>query len=175
MSTFPFLQWFWWKHRGDIALLGETSTKFLCSPRRFLLVTLAELFIHISPLFKLVFQNWYQKTIRGAKVKFVHDPRIVLLFHRNLLQCRCAHFEILFESVKCDFEEISNRYLFLQYVFKFTTWKIANAIPHQRPIIKVKKTSRNSYLEVELSIFVKKWILLRDPVPLKTESLQSSF
>jgi hypothetical protein len=38
MSSLPFPSRFRWKHMGEIKLLEDTSTKFLCGPRRFLLI-----------------------------------------------------------------------------------------------------------------------------------------
>ncbi len=38
MSSFPFPMRLRWKHMGDITYIGESFTKFLCSPRRFWLV-----------------------------------------------------------------------------------------------------------------------------------------
>ncbi len=36
----------------------------------------------------------------------------LMLVHRNLLKYYGGHFKILVKSVKCDFEEISNKYYF---------------------------------------------------------------
>ncbi len=105
--------------------------KCFCSPRCFLLVHwlnswfLFVLFSSSSMLSKLL-KVHSRVPDKWKKLSVECDPQICLLIHRYVLAFSWGRFKIVLESVKCDFEEISNKYLlFLQNVFKLTMWKMA--------------------------------------------------
>jgi hypothetical protein len=83
--------------------------------------------------------------------------------------------KILYASVKCDFEEISNKNYFSNMFFNLIAEKITNTIAHQRTISKVKKKQKRLSQIYSRNIhFIKKnRILSRDTVPLNVISGKS--
>jgi hypothetical protein len=90
----------------------------------------------------ICFKKFLKYYSRAAEKKLNLSAALeyVLLVHRNLLEYSWGHFKLLLESVKCDFEEISNKCtLFLQYFFNFIAGKMANTIAHKITIKEVLK------------------------------------
>ncbi len=75
----------------------------------------------------------------AEKSKICPRPSNMVCLFIEIYWSEWGHLKILLESVKCDFEEISNKeYVFLQYVFKLTAEKMANTIAHQETTSKSK-------------------------------------
>ncbi len=81
MSSLPFPSRFRWIHMEEITLLGDTSTEFLCSPRRFLFVHwLNSWFIlarsSSSNMFSKLLYDYSKKTLKDQK-RFLVRPRTI--------------------------------------------------------------------------------------------------
>ncbi len=105
MSSLPFPMWFRWKHVGDITCNGETYSKFLCGPCRFLLVHWLNswfLLVHSScsnMLFKIAKRQFKG---RREKVKFVCVSRVCFTeISRDLVPFKYITVYPLVGSVQC--------------------------------------------------------------------------
>jgi len=132
--------------------------------------SLNRLLIPIGPFFQLQYKSLlylgkaYWRAAEKCKICYA-ALESGLPVHKNLLESIWGHFK---NNIGECYRVILKKSPIFPIIFTFTARRMENAIAHQRTYLRNSKTNRDSSLDLELFIFVKKILLLsRDTVPLK--------